>query len=330
MDNNKRNSADLMSKYHANQISSDEYKELVSHVNSSSDEELRMELLNLWNSFTEDKSLSSEKKADLYKGIHSRIHTPFIIQFKRHWMQIAASLLFVLMGVWTISLYHENTQIKELVSQNVVFNSGDTGHSEITLPDGTSVLLNAKSSLTYQQDFGYTNREVALSGEGLFKVKRDTTKQFIVRTGFMDITVLGTTFNVNAYENQDIITMSLIEGSVRVNNSTNPSDFLYVKPNEKVTFYKGTGKLKLEASLTKSAISWSQKELVFNNSSLQDVFSSLEHKFNVDIRVDSNTLLEDKYSGVFDDKDIDDILRVLQLHYKFNYKKKENIIYIKR
>ena len=330
MENNKRNSTDLMSKYHANQISSDEYKELVNHVNSSSDEELRMELLKQWNSFSEEEPLSTKKKENLYKGIHSRIHTPFIIQFKRHWMQIAASLLFLLMGGWCISLYHENTQIKNFVCQNVVFNSGEIGLSEVTLPDGTSVLLNANSSLTYQQDFGYTNREVELSGEGLFKVKRDTTKQFIVRTGFMDITVLGTTFNVNAYENHDVVTMSLIEGSVKVNSSTSPLDFFYVKPNEKVTLYKRTGKLKLESSSVKTNISWSQKELIFNNESLRDVFLSLEHKFNVDIRVDSNTLLDDRYTGVFDDKDIDDIFRVLQVHYNFSYKKKDNIIYIKK
>lgn len=330
MDNKESTLKELLFRYQANKISAEEFNQLVNDVNSSSDEQIRDILLSHWNDYEDTDPLPEKKKEEIYQRIVSRIHIPFVIRLRRYWMQIAASLFFILMGAWSLKLYHENVQIKQLVSQDVVFNSGETGHSQILLPDGTTVLLNAKSTLSYQQDFGYKNREVKILGEGLFKVQRDSTKEFIVRTGFMNITVLGTTFNVCAYENQNIVEMSLIEGSVKVSSEKNPTDFIYVKPNEKVTYDKGSGKLNLERCPAKSAIAWSQKELVFQNTRLEDVFSALENKFHVDFRIDSNTLLNDRYTGVFDDKDIDNILGVLQYHYHFTYKKTKNTIYIKK
>ena len=123
-----------------------------------------------------------------------------------------------------------------MAEQDVIVRSGDSGTSQVTLPDGTLVRLNANSSLTYQQNFGQDNRKVKLSGEGYFEVKKNTEKKFIVNTGYIDVTVLGTKFNLYAYEDKDIIEMALVEGHVNVSTSQPPYQTICVKPNEKVTY----------------------------------------------------------------------------------------------
>lgn len=291
MDNKKDNLADLMMKYHDEKITTDEFKELNQQINSSSDAFLHDILLSHWNSYEEKESLSSTKRVALYKQIQSRIHRPFRSSFQHYWMQIAASFFFILLGAWSLTLYHENEQIKELVSQNVTFTSGKIGKSEITLPDGTRVLLNAQSKLTYQQNFGYDNREVTLSGEGLFKVTHDAEKKFIVKTGFMDVTVLGTTFNVNAYEKNDIVEMALVEGNVKVNSVRDTNTFLFVKPNQKVICNKKSGKLQLEKCSADAEIRWTKNEIIFQNETLQDVFYNLERRFNVRIHLDRKSVV---------------------------------------
>lgn len=124
--------------------------------------------------------------------------------------------------------------MQTLAEQDVIVRSGDSGTSQVTLPDGTLVRLNANSSLTYQQNFGQDNRKVKLSGEGYFEVKKNTEKKFIVNTGYIDVTVLGTKFNLYAYEDKDIIEMALVEGHVNVSTSQPPYQTICVKPNEKL------------------------------------------------------------------------------------------------
>ena len=192
----------------------------------------------------------------------------------------------------------------------------------------TIVHLNAKSSLTYSQDFGRNDRKVALSGEGFFEVKKDTEKKFTVGTGYMDIAVLGTKFNVYAYETKDIVEMSLVEGSVDVTTSRPPYQSIRVKPNEKVVYNKRTGNLLHERTSNKMETAWINKELVFRSERLEDVFRCLSRKFAVTFSVDDETLLNDVYTGTFDDENVESIMRVLKYHYKFKYTNEDGVISI--
>lgn len=124
--------------------------------------------------------------------------------------------------------------MQTLAEQDVIVRSGDSGTSQVTLPDGTLVRLNANSSLTYQQNFGQDNRKVKLSGEGYFEVKKNTEKKFIVNTGYIDVTVLGTKFNLYAYEDKDIIEMALVEGHVNVSTSQPPIRLFALNPMKKL------------------------------------------------------------------------------------------------
>lgn len=319
----------LLHKFRSGDITPAEFQDLRTRMDTISDVELKHLLEAEWEEFEDHSPLSEEKMKTLYEGLHIRseeVKPRFTL--KRYWMQIAASLLLLIAGSLTVLTFMQRNEINALAEQNVVIRSGDYGKSLVTLPDGTIVHLNAKSSLTYSQDFGRNDRKVALSGEGFFEVKKDTEKKFTVGTGYMDITVLGTKFNVYVYETKDIVEMSLVEGSVDVTTSRPPYQSIRVKPNEKVVYNKRTGNLLHERTSNKMETAWMNKELVFRSERLEDVFRCLSRKFAVTFSVDDETLLNDVYTGTFDDENVESIMRVLKFHYNFKYTNEDGVISI--
>lgn len=319
----------LLHKFRSGDITPAEFQDLRTRMDTISDVELKHLLEAEWEEFEDHSPLSEEKMKTLYEGLHIRseeVKPRFTL--KRYWMQIAASLLLLIAGSLTVLTFIQRNEINALAEQNVVIRSGDYGKSLVTLPDGTIVHLNAKSSLTYSQDFGRNDRKVALSGEGFFEVKKDTEKKFTVGTGYMDIAVLGTKFNVYAYETKDIVEMSLVEGSVDVTTSRPPYQSIRVKPNEKVVYNKRTGNLLHERTSNKMETAWINKELVFRSERLEDVFRCLSRKFAVTFSVDDEALLNDVYTGTFDDENVESIMRVLKFHYNFKYTNEDGVISI--
>lgn len=319
----------LLHKFRSGDITPAEFQDLRTHMDTISDVELKHLLETEWEEFEDHSPLSEEKMKTLYEGLHicsEEVKPRFTL--KRYWMQIAASLLLLIAGSLTVLTFMQRNEINALAEQNVVIRSGDYGKSLVTLPDGTIVHLNAKSSLTYSQDFGRNDRKVALSGEGFFEVKKDTEKKFTVGTGYMDIAVLGTKFNVYAYETKDIVEMSLVEGSVDVTTSRPPYQSIRVKPNEKVVYNKHTGNLLHERTSNKMETAWMNKELVFRSERLENVFRCLSRKFAVTFSVDDETLLNDVYTGTFDDENVESIMRVLKYHYNFKYTNEDGVISI--
>lgn len=325
-----RQVAGLLEKFRSGDMTSEELQDLKSLMDTTSDQELRDILMSEWDKFDHYSPLPDEKVEKLYEKMNIKggnVHRNRV-SLKNYWMQIAASILFIIAGSLTVLTYMQNKTISSLAEQNVVIRSGDYGKSLVTLPDGTIVYLNAKSSLTYSQDFGRESRNVALSGEGFFEVKKDMKKQFTVKTGYMDITVLGTKFNVYAYQDKDIVEMSLVEGSVNIATVLPPYKNINVKPNEKVTYYKKTGELKHESTSNEAETAWMKKELVFRSEKLENVFSCLSRKFAVSFNVEDESLLDDIYTGAFEDENIESILKVLKTHYKFDYQNEDGIITI--
>lgn len=319
----------LLHKFRSGDITPAEFQDLRTRMDAISDVELKHLLEAEWEEFEDHSPLSEEKMKALYEGLHIRseeVKPRFTL--KRYWMQVAASLLLLIAGSLTVLTFMQRNEINALAEQNVVIRSGDYGKSLVTLPDGTIVHLNAKSSLTYSQDFGRNDRRVVLNGEGFFEVKKDTEKKFTVGTGYMDITVLGTKFNVYAYEAKDIVEMSLVEGSVDVTTSRPPYQSIRVKPNEKVVYNKRTGNLLHERTSNKMETAWMNKELVFRSERLEDVFRCLSRKFAVTISVDDEALLDDVYTGTFDDENVESIMRVLKFHYNFKYTNEDGMISI--
>jgi hypothetical protein len=199
----------------------------------------------------------------------------------------------------------------------------------VILPDGSSVLLNRHSSLSYPKRFKSDNREVQLTGEAYFEVSKDQKHPFIVQTEHINVQVLGTHFNVDAYRNSPEVKTTLLTGSVAVSNKRN-SVRMILKPNE-IAIYNKVGN-KLTRQVTKNAkdeISWRDGEFIFDNLPLGEIARELSNSFDTPIHIADTSLQSYRISARFrNGEDLETILSVLHHAGYFNYSQNNKQIVI--
>lgn len=224
----------------------------------------------------------------------------------------AAAVALLCLSVWTAYLYMQP------VAMQTVSTLAET--RTVSLPDGTSVTLNHYSTLTYPERFKSDNREVELNGEAYFEVSKDKKHPFIVQTEAVDVRVLGTQFNVDAYRDSPDVRTTLLTGSVAVSNKSN-SEHMILKPNE-IAIYNKVEK-KLTRKLLEDAtdeISWRHGEFIFDDVPLRDIARELSNSFGTTIQITDPTLQNYRISARFrNGEDLETILSVLQDAGYFNY-----------
>jgi len=156
------------------------------------------------------------------------------------------------------------------------------GQYRLTLPDGSKVWLNAASSITYPTAFTGNNRTVQVDGELYFEVAKDAARPFIVKKGATHVTVLGTHFNVNAYNDEDQVKVTLLEGSVQVSSETSGAAAL-LKPGQQISVYE-TAMLSQPAYVnTDQVMAWKNGIFNFHKASLQEVMRQLSRWYDVEV-----------------------------------------------
>jgi transmembrane sensor len=204
----------------------------------------------------------------------------------------------------------------------------------VTLQDGSNVKLNSGSELKYPISFaGKNKREVFLKGEAFFTIAKDQNKPFLVNTHGVFTKVFGTEFNVSAYETDVAIEVVLVEGSVGVGakNGTSTNVLKMIKPSQKLTSNNATGHdYKIENVDVTPYISWTRGIVVFQNEQMSEIIKKLERRFNVSVINKNETLSKHRFTGVFNDEDINLIMKTIQTHTHFNFVKEGNIITIKK
>ncbi|WP_293711729.1 FecR domain-containing protein [uncultured Parabacteroides sp.] len=322
---------DWFAKYQVEQISREEFRELRQEVNNYTDEELFPVLLDSWNNSKYNKTLSPEDAQDILLRIRRDIATsPASVKKIRTFnlRQIAATVALFVLGSLSLYLYIDNRNITLLADRIMEVKVGKGERVSITLPDGTAVKLNSESLLSYKQDFGKKDRRVSLSGEGYFEVRKDTQKKFVVNTEFMEVEVTGTSFNVYAYSDKEMMEMALVQGSVIVSSVHPPFEKINVVPNEKVIYDKKTGKMKKITSSNILETAWVSKELVFRSEPLEEVLKRVGRKYGVFFDIADSSFIKETYTGVFDKEEIEDVMNILRIHYEFDYRIKGDEIQI--
>ena len=196
----------------------------------------------------------------------------------------------------------------------------------VVLPDGTDVILNSASQLSYLRDFGKNERRVQLDGEGYFQVAHETRRTFIVQVGELEVKVLGTVFNVCAYNNEQDVTVVLLEGKVSVQT---PSSSLIMKPGEKMNYNKSTHKLTTEKVYPEDYVTWTKGSLYFQNESLDNIMKALSRAYDVTIRIDSPRIAEERFTGTIPGGGIQNALNIIMLTSPFRYEVKDSVIVLK-
>lgn len=174
-------------------------------------------------------------------------------------------------------------------SGEILYNTISTpkgGQYQIVLADGSKVWLNAASSLRFPASFSGKERKVELTGEGYFEVAKNTSMPFRVNVGDMQVEVLGTHFNVNAYEDEHSVATTLLEGTVRIKSeaSIDPeSDAVTLRPGEQADLAKD-GDLKINHSVNLTeVVAWKDGNFEFNNTPVADIMQQISRWYDVEI-----------------------------------------------
>jgi ferric-dicitrate binding protein FerR (iron transport regulator) len=172
----------------------------------------------------------------------------------------------------------------------------------IALSDGTVIQLNAGSSLTFPAKFTGKSRDVYLKGEGYFEVHKNENLPFIVKTEYMNVKVLGTSFNISAYNDEKTVSTVLVEGKVKVATKDRMflNDEYVMKPGEGFFYTAGSGKPVLESVDVNDYISWKDGIFIFTEKPLVEIVRRVKKYYNKPIQIEGEELAHTLVTGKLD------------------------------
>ncbi|MEZ4720513.1 MAG: FecR domain-containing protein [Flavobacteriales bacterium] len=272
MDRNRL--SELLKKYDAGLANEEEIKEIESFADQ------RLNLAASW-------TLSHDDRSRIHDELRERISVD--TKSSRSWLQLAASIAVLLgtaLGLW-FGLGRETILMAE------------TGVGElktITLEDGTQVNLNSGSTLEYPESFASDHRDVILHGEAQFKVANDKSRPFTVQSNGVYTQVLGTTFNVNAFSEDSLVVVSLLEGSVKVSGDAGER---IIEPMQEATFDLKSHELTVHAFDSLSVTAWLEGDVVFERMSFDRLCKFMMRKYSVKVSLEQPSMKEYTISGKF-------------------------------
>lgn len=238
------------------------------------------------------------------------------------WKWAAAIVLPICIAFFTYYLVDSS----QTVGAPFIVKADKGDKATIELPDGTNVVLNSASQLSYLNNFGENGRRVQLNGEAYFKVAHDEKRAFIVQVGDLEVKVLGTSFNVSAYEDAKDVTVVLLEGKVGV-YAQKMSHIM--KPGDKIEYNKATHKITATQVHPSDYIEWTKGNIYFEKESLENIMKTLSRIYDVEIRFDSNKLPNEYFTGTIPGGGIQNALNILMLTSPFYYEMDGSVIVLK-
>lgn len=262
-----------------------------------------------WNRFVKKIDQQNEKTVDF---VPERNHN-------NAWLRIAAAILLVVASGIVVNYF---------VSQ-----SGDQVHvtaentETVTLPDGSTVFLNRNSELSFNKSFGEKNRMVSLNGEGFFEVVPDPQSPFIIKMAQAEVTVLGTSFNVQNYFGKDELEVTVETGVVKfapkiINQNVD------LRAGEKGVFKRQTKKLVKDKNDNANYIAWKTRRIVFDGNNLEAVARVLRSVYGVELVISAKVSENCQVTVTFDNQSLEAVLNVLKSTLDLTYKIEGNKIEI--
>ncbi|MFD2583831.1 FecR family protein [Pedobacter vanadiisoli] len=328
---------ELLGKQLAGEISPDESVELKSILADNAS--FRMEYDRLQTYF-EAETAEDENIDQVFDRIRSQITVPGesdlkVVRNKPYhtWLKIAAVIAVVIAGILIYSreaIFFNKTG--QLVLTQVITKATEV--KTIILADGSTVKMNSGSSLKYPNHFTANTRDVYLSGEAFFDVKKDPEHPFIVHTEQLAVKVLGTAFDVKAYQNDTFTETTLIRGKVSVTIKNNAAQTFILKPNDKFTLTGGKASMGQLSHFNDTdrilETAWTNHELIYKNNSFDEVAKLFERWYGVKIAFKDPGLKTVKFTGHIDKETLTEALNVLKLIENFNYSIEGKNVYIYR
>ncbi len=192
----------------------------------------------------------------------------------------------------------------------------------IILPDNTIVTLNGSSSLSYRGDWKEENlRSVTLTGEAYFKVTSNAQKPFVVNTSDISIKVLGTTFNVKSYDDDEAVETTLVEGKVIIEKAIAHAEpeRIELLPDQKAIFSKNSKQIVLENVKPESEAAWVKGSLIFEDEVFSEILKDLERWYGVKIIVKDKASLKCRFNATLENESLEEVLKLFSLSGNVTY-----------
>ncbi len=264
--------------------------------------------------------------AEIEKRIYSRIVKKIDLPPKRtvvylQWLYRSAAAVLIFFSFFYV---FTNTPVKPKVNETpepLVVKTIKRGQkSMLHLKDGTVIFVNSGTKVSYPGKFANDKREIFLDGEAFFEVSHNENKPFIVHTGALDIKVLGTSFNINTFD--DKITVTLKSGKVYIQN-INPeihySSLGILNPNQQLVYEKADNSIRVNEVDVTPYIAWTKKQLIFREEPLYTVVKKLEKWYDVEITLENNQIKDCIFTGTFDNEPLRLVLESLHNVANINY-----------
>lgn len=319
----------LMSGYFSGNLTTSEQQELKTHLESNlSDKKIFEDYCLLWEESDQkistvdidvENALTKTKRRIFFRKTN-------LFQFLRH----AAAVIIFAVLFSTAYIYYQNSSSRHDQSegsgivQEISAISGS--RSKFQLSDGTTVNLNSGSKLIFPNEFKGKYRKVELIGEAFFEVTPNTDQPFIVKTSGLNVKVLGTSFNLQAYPESNEIATTLVHGKVILERELSgiSNQLTELKPSDRAVFKKDLKVINIssEEDLDKF-ISWKDGKLVFYNDSIQEVAKKLENWYNVSVKIGNAELNQFRFTATFTDESIEQVLELMSKSSSIRYKIKK-------
>jgi ferric-dicitrate binding protein FerR (iron transport regulator) len=284
-------------------------------------------------------------------------------KMKYRWYAAASVFIVIAIAIWLATGKSDQRLVVKgtpeevtnmVLTENSVTRTGAGETKLVFLPDGTKVTMNVKTTLTVDSSFGMNARLVKLDGEAFFDVHHNTRSPFIVQLKDFKIRVLGTMFNVRSYSEDKNSETALVKGKVEIILKNNSHEKLFLKPNEKAILSNAAIAVETTVQNNKSTMimqplhiavkpltisndgnsiietGWIQHRLELDDETFGELKNKLERWYGVDIRFNDEEVKQYRFTATFENENIDQALKAMQLSYPFNYTKNNNQIMISK
>jgi ferric-dicitrate binding protein FerR (iron transport regulator) len=310
-----------ITKYFIKSLSEEDSYSLLRQVNA--DSKLQKEFNKLKNTLA---LLSSKKRMPIYEienyyiDFLKRRDKKGFIGFSLPIFKYVAIFIFIL-GVVGVFKYFNTKQIQDNYKLQTTTIIADYGQmSKVILPDSSIVWLNSGTSVSYNNSFSINNRELQLKGEAFFDIKHNSNIPLIVSCNSIKVRVLGTKFNVSNYSENNKIRVVLEKGRVELLDSNSKPLNCILKPGQIATYFKSTKSIKIKRTAIENWTTWRKGNIVFSDTPMYEVISTIERKFDVRIKVSDKKVYNSIFNANFNDESLSEILDYIEYSCPIKYK----------
>lgn len=263
---------------------------------------------------------------EMWESIEERVHaagTPATAVQRGNRVRMPKVLIAVFLVFATASGFYFQDLLSDDSSRPWAIAESPKGQkSLITLADGSRIFLNSATSISYPETFDPDKREITLSGEAFFEIARDESRPFIVRSGDVVTRVLGTSFNIEAFEGEATrvtVATGKVQVAIESNVGRNAPTLTILTPGQQVVYEKDQGLITRDVD-TEQFLAWKSHTLYFDNHTLEEVAARLERWYNTSIEFENERIKKCRVNGQYKEMDLRSVLESIHYMYPVKYK----------